>query len=136
MATAFSNAHGSGFEEFCQTTLSWMEGDGLGIVRSTYPKFGGLQRREKLAQQPGETAKFSRLYKKAHQRHHTSMFKLETFIAALFEFLRTLLIEVLSDRVRTLHRRGPLRGMNEVRRRVHRDTRERLINRVSTQVRR
>jgi hypothetical protein len=64
------------------------------------------------------------------------MFKLETLIALIVDFIRTLLIEAASDRVRGLRPRRRLRGMKDVRRHVHRATRRRLLHRLSPEVRR
>jgi hypothetical protein len=62
------------------------------------------------------------------------MFKLEIFIAFIVDLSRTLLIEVVSDRVRSLRFCPRLRGMKEVRRHIHCTTRRRLLNRISTEV--
>ena len=64
------------------------------------------------------------------------MFKLEPLIALMVDFIRTLLIEVVSDRVSGLRTRGRMRGMKDVRRRLHRTTRRRLLHRLSPKVRR
>ena len=64
------------------------------------------------------------------------MFKLEIFIAFIVDFARTLLIEVVSDRVHGLRFRPRLRGMKDVHRHVHHTTRRRLLNRLSTDLRR
>jgi hypothetical protein len=64
------------------------------------------------------------------------MFKLEPLIALIVDFIRTLLIEVVSDRVHGLRFRPRLRGMKDVRHHLHRTTRRRLLNRLSTDLRR
>jgi hypothetical protein len=64
------------------------------------------------------------------------MLKLETLMVLIADFIRTLLIEVVSDRVRGLRLTRQLRGMKDVRRHIHRTTRHRLLNRISTEVRR
>ncbi len=61
---------------------------------------------------------------------------METLMALIIDFIRTLLIEAVSDRVRGLHPAPRLRGMKEVRHYVHRITRSRLLNRISTGARR
>jgi hypothetical protein len=63
------------------------------------------------------------------------MFKLEVLIAIIIDLIRTVLIEAASDRVRRLKLPRRLRGMRDVRRYVHRKTRERLLNRLSTEIR-
>ena len=79
---------------------------------------------------------FSLLYGTADQRHHRPMFKLETLLALCIDFVRTLFTEAVSDRVRNLRLPRRLRGMEDVRRHLHRSTRRRLLNRLSTRVRR
>ena len=64
------------------------------------------------------------------------MFKLETLIALIADFIRTLLIEVVSNRVRGLRPPRRLLGMKDVRRHVQRATRRRLFHRIFTEVRR
>ena len=64
------------------------------------------------------------------------MFKLEVFFTFIADLVRTLLIEVLSDRVRGLRLPNRLRGMKDVRRHIHCSNRRRLLNRISTEVRR
>ena len=64
------------------------------------------------------------------------MFNLEIFITFIADFVRTLLTEVVSDRVRGLRLRPRLRGMKQVRGHVHRTTRRRLLDRISTELRR
>ena len=64
------------------------------------------------------------------------MFKLETLISLIVDFIRTLLIEEVSDRVRSFRPRRRLRGMKDVHRHVHHETRQRLFNRLSTETRR
>jgi hypothetical protein len=51
------------------------------------------------------------------------------------EVIRTLLVEGVSDRVRTLRARPRLQGMKAVHRHVHSVTRERLLQRLSTEIR-
>lgn len=63
------------------------------------------------------------------------MSRIETFIAIVADLIRTLLIEVVSDRVRGLRIPRRLRGMKDVRRHLHRKTRRRLFNRLSTETR-
>jgi len=60
------------------------------------------------------------------------MLKTGTIIALIADFLRALLIEALSDRVRGLRLPHRLDGMGDVRRHVQRRTRRRLFNRLST----
>ena len=60
------------------------------------------------------------------------MFDPETFIALLTELLRALLIEVVSDCVREIRLPRRLRGMEDVYRHIHLQTRRRLFNRLST----
>ena len=64
------------------------------------------------------------------------MLKLETLIALIVDFIRTLLIEAVSSRVRSLRPRRRLRGMKDVRRHLHCATRRRLLHRLSPEVRR
>jgi hypothetical protein len=64
------------------------------------------------------------------------MFKSGDILSLLFDLLRTFLIEVLSDRVRRVRIRAKLTGMENVRRYVHRETRRRLLNRLSTEAKR
>jgi hypothetical protein len=64
------------------------------------------------------------------------MLKLEMFITFIVDLIRTLLTEVVSNRVRGLRLRPRLRGMKEVRRHVHQANRRRLLNRISTELRR
>ena len=62
------------------------------------------------------------------------MFKIEPFISIVAEFLRTLLIDGASERVRGAKFPRRLRGMKDVRRHLHRRTRKRLLNRLSTEI--
>ena len=64
------------------------------------------------------------------------MFKLEIFITFIADLVRTLLSEVVSDHIRGVRLRPRLRGMKEVRGHVHRTNRRRLLNRISTELRR
>jgi hypothetical protein len=64
------------------------------------------------------------------------MFNLEILITFIADLTRTLLSELVSDRVRKLRFRPRLRGMKEVSRHVHRATSRRLLNRISTETRR
>lgn len=60
------------------------------------------------------------------------MIKFDLVFDIAVEFLRSLLIEVVSQHVRNASLPRKLRGMNEVRRHVHRTTQRRLLNRLST----
>ena len=64
------------------------------------------------------------------------MLKLETLMALIIDFIRALLVEVVSDRVRSIRPPRRLRGMKDVRRYFQCTTRRRLLNRISTEVRR
>lgn len=57
---------------------------------------------------------------------------LQIFFEFIVDLIRTLLLEEMSERVRNLKPPRRLHGMAEVRRHVHRATRRRLLNRLST----
>jgi hypothetical protein len=59
------------------------------------------------------------------------MFKLAAIIV---DFVRSLLIEAASGRVRDFKVPRRARGMNHIRRRIHRKTLRRLLNRLSTEI--
>ena len=60
----------------------------------------------------------------------------EMLFELIAEFVRTLLIEEVSDRVRSFRPRRRLRGMKGVHRHLHHETRRRLFNHLSTETRR
>lgn len=60
--------------------------------------------------------------------------RIDILIAIVGELLKTLLVEVVSEHVRTLRRPRRLRGMKEVRKHVHHRTRRHLLNRLSTEI--
>jgi len=79
---------------------------------------------------------FTPLATSARQRHHPPMPNLERIIGFMAELIRTLLVDGLSERVRSgLRRLIPRRqphGMAGVRRHLHQRTRRRVFNRLST----
>jgi hypothetical protein len=60
----------------------------------------------------------------------------EMLFELIAELARTLLIEEVSDRVRSFRPRRRLRGMKDVHRHLRHETRRRLFNRLSTETRR
>ena len=57
----------------------------------------------------------------------------DTIIEIVVELIRSFLIDGLVERVRKPRPQPRLRGIGEVRRHVHRTTRNRLFNRLSTE---
>jgi len=65
-----------------------------------------------------------------------TMFKLEILFELVVQVLRTLLVDEFSDRARELFQGlrigGRQRGMKEIRQRINRQCRRRLLRRIST----
>ena len=95
-----------------------------------------IEKTGKIGEGATIAAQFSRLYKTYRQRHHPFMSNLEVLFTFVSDLIRTLLIEVVSDRVRGLRKPKRMQGMKEVRRHVHRCNRRRLLNQISTALRR
>jgi hypothetical protein len=95
-----------------------------------------LKRRENLPEAPKRRPRLrplSLLYKYFRQRHHAAML-VDTLIELIISMIRTLLIEELVERIRKLRPERHLHGMSAVRRHVLHTNRQRLLNRLSTEV--
>jgi len=83
----------------------------------------------------GKVAGFSRLYCLPEQRHHLPML-LNVVFEFMAELMRTLLVdesvERVSSKARSLRLPRRLRGMQQVRRHIHRQCRRRLFDKLST----